>query len=143
MLTSVREGQRSRTPTLSRIHFHSLTFHIIATRVGTWENSASAVGAGTRVGGVQACNTTSLDSSLVELRIPKAFSRSVNFEHLRKEALILDPSQPISVWRRGEVKFHFSPVLVCKKPLVTVGLGDAISAAGLRYSQFLAKEMPW
>ncbi|XP_072051210.1 ADP-dependent glucokinase-like [Amphiura filiformis] len=144
MLTSLREGQRSRTPNLSRVHFHSLTFHIIATRVGTWENSASAAGAGARVGGLQACNfTTVIDPSKVELRIPRAFSRSVNFAPLRREALILDPTQPISVWRRGDVEFNFSPVLVCKKPLVTVGLGDAISATGLLYSQYLAKEMPW
>ncbi len=144
MLTTMREsGHRTRVTNLSRIHFHSLTFHIIATRVGTWENSASAVGAGAQVGGLQACNLTVIDPEKVELRIPRAFSRSVIFEELRKEALILDPSKPISIWRRGDVEFHFSPVLVCKKPLVTVGLGDAISATGLLYSQYLPKQMPW
>ena len=148
MLTSLREGQRSSdrsrtSANLSRVHFHSLTYHIIATRIGTWENSLSAVGAGARVGGLQACKTTELNPENVELRIPRAFSRSINYGPLRREVLIFDPASPVSAWRQGDVIFHFSPVLVCKIPLVTVGLGDAISATGLLYSQYLAKEMPW
>jgi len=34
----------------------------------------------------------------------------------------------------AEAEFWISPILVCKFPKKTVGLGDSISAAGLAYS---------
>ncbi|KAI4825557.1 hypothetical protein KUCAC02_021237, partial [Chaenocephalus aceratus] len=53
-----------------------------------------------------------------------------------REQLSLIPEQPVTVWRRGNVTFHLTAVLVCRQPLRTVGLGDAISAEGLVYSEF-------
>ena len=55
--------------------------------------------------------------------------------------LTLDPADPVTVWGRGNVTFHLSPVLVCKQPLRTVGLGDAISAEGLVYSELKPQQM--
>ncbi|PIO74251.1 hypothetical protein TELCIR_03741, partial [Teladorsagia circumcincta] len=43
---------------------------------------------------------------------------------------------PIASWMRDQVLFIFTPVLVCKFPMKTVGVDDAISTTGLLYSQF-------
>ncbi|XP_033115303.1 ADP-dependent glucokinase-like [Anneissia japonica] len=121
---------------LARVHFHSLTYHLIATKMDTWQNSASAVAAGARVAGEQACMTKPIQPSKVDLLIPKAFSLSVDNIQLRQQVVIYDPARPVTLWNRDGVDFAFSPVLVCRKPGNTVGLGDAISATGLLYSMY-------
>ncbi|KAK1887283.1 ADP-dependent glucokinase [Dissostichus eleginoides] len=118
---------------LTRIHFHTLTYHILATVDGYWGNQASAVMAGARVASSQACGLQAVDPSKVELKAPLEFYSS----HAEpREQLSLIPEQPVTVWRRGNVTFYLTAVLVCRQPLRTVGLGDAISAEGLVYSEF-------
>ncbi|KAI5614866.1 ADP-dependent glucokinase precursor [Silurus asotus] len=117
---------------LTRIHFHTLAYHVLATVDGYWANQRGAVAAGARVASTQACGVRVVDVSKVELKAPLSFNSSFSEP---KEGLILDPSNPVTVWRRGNVSFYLSPVLVCKQPLRTVGLGDAISAEGLIYSE--------
>ncbi|XP_047451843.1 ADP-dependent glucokinase isoform X2 [Mugil cephalus] len=117
---------------LTRIHFHTLAYHILATVDGYWSNQAAAVMAGARVASSQACGLQSVDVSKVELKAPLEFHSS----HTEpREQLSLNPAEPVTVWHRGNVTFYFTPVLVCKRPLRTVGLGDAISAEGLVYSE--------
>eukprot|EP00118_Oscarella_pearsei_P012684 m.95441 g.95441 ORF g.95441 m.95441 type:complete len:342 (+) comp36851_c0_seq2:644-1669(+) len=122
---------------MTRVHFHSLTFHMLSIVKGTWKNSMSAVGAAARIAGSKACNTPSIDPEKVKLKIPSAFLRSVNEVSLRREPIVYNPDKPVTGWNRGNVQTFFSPVLVCKKPLKTVGLGDAISATGLQYSEMV------
>ncbi|GFO02997.1 ADP-dependent glucokinase [Plakobranchus ocellatus] len=115
---------------LTRIHFHSLTFHIIAVQETSWSNSDNAVAAGAQVAGLQACDTGALTNDLVDLKIPsnfKLFSGDSERE--------FDPDKPLMTWRKNGILFALSPVLVCKHPVKTVGLGDAISATGLMFSQ--------
>ncbi|KAM9377462.1 ADP-dependent glucokinase [Pholidichthys leucotaenia] len=122
---------------LTRIHFHTLAYHILATVDGYWGNQVAAVMAGAQVAGSQACGLRSIDVSKVELKAPLEFHSS----HVEpREQLTLNPVEPVTVWRRRNVTFHFSPVLVCKKPLRTVGLGDAISAQGIVYSEFKTQQ---
>ncbi|XP_059191652.1 ADP-dependent glucokinase isoform X2 [Centropristis striata] len=117
---------------LTRIHFHTLAYHILATVDGYWGNQAAAVMAGARVASSQACGLQTVDVSKVELKAPLEFYSS----HTEpRQKLRLNPEQPATVWRRGNVTFHMTAVLVCKQPLRTVGLGDAISAEGLMYSE--------
>lgn len=117
---------------LTRIHFHTLAYHVLATVDGYWGNQAAAVMAGARVASSQSCGLQSVDVSKVELKAPLEFHSS----HAEpREKLSLNPAEPVTVWRRGNVTFHLTPVLVCKQPLRTVGLGDAISAEGLFYSE--------
>lgn len=126
-----------RKTTLTRIHFHCLTYHIIATRKGHWSNSKSAVAAGTRVAGIQACKDDYIRPEKVELRVPKravAISNSPNHGDKKQ----FSPDDPVITWEINDVEFHFSPVLVCKNPVKTVGLGDAISGTGLVYSDFIS-----
>lgn len=117
---------------LTRIHFHTLAYHVLATVDGHWGNQRGAVAAGARIASAQACGLRAVDVSKVELKAPLSFYSSFSEP---KEGLVLDPFNPVTVWRRGNVSFHLSPVLVCKQPLRTVGLGDAISAEGLLYSE--------
>ncbi|XP_026166641.1 ADP-dependent glucokinase isoform X2 [Mastacembelus armatus] len=122
---------------LTRIHFHTLAYHILATVDGYWGNQAAAVMAGARVASSQACGLQSIDVSKVELKASLEFHSS----HTEpREKLSLNPTEPVTVWRRGNVTFYFTPVLVCKQPLRTVGLGDAISAEGLIYSEVKTQE---
>ena len=116
---------------LTRVHFHSLTYHIIGVVPDSWTNSESAIAAGTRLAGRQACDVGHLSPEEVDLRIPdtfKLFSGDIErqFNH----------TSPVLSWNREGLHFVFSPVLVCHEPKRTVGLGDAISATGLMYSQF-------
>lgn len=132
---------------LSRIHFHSLTYHILVTPKdrlkGTlWENSLNAVLEGSKIASIQACQTDAIKSSLHELQVPKKFRLSNNDESLQKSVIEDHSENGYVSWLRDKtwrIEFNMSPVFVCKKPLKTVGLGDAISAAGLLTSEFSFK----
>lgn len=117
---------------LTRIHFHTLAYHILATVDGFWANQVSAVSAGARVAGSQACGTQEIDVNRVVLKAPLEFHTSRDEPG---QTMTLNPSEPVVVWHRENVSFYLTPVLVCKNPLRTVGLGDAISAEGLLYSE--------
>ncbi|XP_042329423.1 ADP-dependent glucokinase isoform X2 [Sceloporus undulatus] len=117
---------------LTRIHFHTLAYHILATVDGYWANQVAAVAAGARAAGMQACATQTIDASRVFLKAPLEFDTSKMEEASR---VSLNPGEPVSEWHRDGITFHYTPVLVCKDPLRTVGLGDAISAEGLLYSE--------
>ncbi|XP_062859326.1 ADP-dependent glucokinase isoform X2 [Trichomycterus rosablanca] len=121
---------------LTRIHFHTLAYHVLATVDGHWGNQREAVAAGARVASAQACGLQAVDVAKVGLKAPLSFYSSFSEP---RESLVLDPSNPVTVWRRGNISFYLSPVLVCKRPLRTVGLGDAISAEGLVYSEIVAQ----
>lgn len=117
---------------LTRIHFHTLAYHLLVTVDGYWGNQVAAVAAGARVAGTQACATQTIDANKVFLKAPLEFATSKTDGASR---VSLNPKEPISVWHRNGISFHYTPVLVCKNPLRTVGLGDAISAEGLLYSE--------
>ncbi|NWI77419.1 ADPGK glucokinase, partial [Dryoscopus gambensis] len=121
-----------RASDLTRIHFHTLAYHILVTVDGHWGNQAAAVAAGARAAGTQACATDTIDTSKVFLKAPLEFVTS----HTEAPSKIsLNPDEPVVHWHREGISFHFTPVLVCKDPVRTVGLGDAISAEGLLYSE--------
>ncbi|XP_058667219.1 ADP-dependent glucokinase isoform X3 [Ammospiza caudacuta] len=121
-----------RASDLTRIHFHTLAYHILVTVDGHWGNQAAAVAAGARAAGTQACATDTIDTAKVFLKAPLEFVTS----HTEAPSKIsLNPDEPVVQWHREGISFHFTPVLVCKDPVRTVGLGDAISAEGLLYSE--------
>ena len=122
---------------LTRVHFHCLTYHIIAAHPDSWSNSLAASAAGSRAASRQACDKEHLEHIDVELRTPKVFARSVKNWELRRYLVKRDQANPVTSWVHNDVSFYFSAVLVCKHPKRTVGLGDCISATGLQYSNFL------
>ena len=123
---------------LSRIHFHTLTYHIALTLSDSrWQNQVSAVLAGTKIAANQACDDDALESpEKFELRISGSLNLSASSSDPNVRDILLHPNFPVITWRRQGVNHHLSPVLVCRKPVKTVGLGDAISAVGLFYSAF-------
>lgn len=127
-------GKSTKNPNsrLSRIHFHSLTYHIVGVHRSQWKNVRSATMAGTRLAGMQACDVQKLDPDIVDLKMPLEFQL---FSGDVKRTL--DPESPAHSWSINEYLFVLSPVLVCKDPVKTVGLGDAISATGLMFSEFI------
>ncbi|KAK7116406.1 hypothetical protein V1264_002092 [Littorina saxatilis] len=131
MLSTYGKSSKRPDSRLTRIHFHSLTYHIVSVHKDHWKNVKSATMAGTRVAGHQACDTKESNPHFVDLRIPLEF-KLYSGDVQRK----FDPHNPAFTWTMGEFYFVFSPVLVCKHPLKTVGLGDAISATGLMFSEF-------
>lgn len=118
---------------LTRVHFHCLTYHIIGIHPSAWNNNPSAVGAGTRGAGIQACDVESPDPDLVTLKFPEKFQL---FSGDKERSL--NESEPIMTWKKEGFHFALSPVLVCKQPLKTVGLGDSISATGLMFSEYVS-----
>ena len=120
---------------LSRVHMHSLTYHIVAVVSDKWENSISSVAAGARVAGLQACNLTQFSDKDFSVLIPKIISFSVEDEYLRRSPVIFSAEEPVLTWKRNQISFYFTPVLVCNQPIKTVGLGDAISSTALIHTQ--------
>ncbi|XP_042198960.1 ADP-dependent glucokinase isoform X2 [Callorhinchus milii] len=120
---------------LTRIHFHTLAYHILATVDGYWANQMSAVAAGARAAGIQACGGPTIDHRKFILKAPREFSPSWTDDSLKRVKIVLTPTDPVHMWQRENISFYFTPVLICKHPIRTVGLGDAISAEGLLYSE--------
>ncbi|XP_072484525.1 ADP-dependent glucokinase isoform X2 [Notamacropus eugenii] len=123
---------KERASDLTRIHFHTLAYHILATVDGHWGNQLASVAAGARAAGTQACASETIDTNRVSLKAPLEFLTSHSETGSR---ISVNPNEPVVQWHREGISFHFTPVLVCKDPIRTVGLGDAISAEGLFYSE--------
>ena len=134
LMTTFAKPTNSR---LSRVHFHSLSFHIVATASqGPWTHAQEGLVAGATVAGLQACDTTSFSISDFELKMPLVFRLSQSDPKLSKTFHYGSDGSPIVQWKRGGSDYYLSPVLVCRAPVKTVGLGDAISSLGLLYSKF-------
>ena len=133
MLTFSSKSKKSSV--LTRVHLHTLSFHVIATvEGGPWTNSKDAVMAGAQTAGLQACNVNTLHSTLFKVLLPKEFHISATDIKLSKN--LLTAADGWTEWSRDGIRYYLSPVLVCKNPFKTVGLGDAISTSGLLYSHF-------
>lgn len=114
---------------LSRIHFHSLTYHIIGiTDSSNWGNVVSSLLSGSKIASKQAC-----DNSFHE-KTESFFHSTVEYRFINSEKFLFSKTNPFVELKRKNIRFYLTPVLVCKNPLKTVGLGDAISSTGLIYS---------
>ena len=124
---------------LSRVHMHSLTYHIVAIASDKWENTVSSVAAGARVAGLQACNTSQFSDSDFSILIPDIIGFSVEDERLRRSPVVFNGNNPVVKWHRNHISFYLTPVLVCNQPIKTVGLGDAISSTALIHTNLHSK----
>ena len=138
--TSFQQRKKSR---LTRIHFHSLTYHLMVNPSrdlagSRWQGGVAAVMAGSRKASLQACDTDEITPEKFELKVPKKFKLSNTHETLSKNSseIEYEPDNGYVAWQRDGLDYFMSPVYVCRKPLKTVGLGDAISSAGLLNSEF-------
>lgn len=112
----------SHEGSLSRMHFHTLHFHAICYDPDLWASGAAAVAAGSAVTSELSCGDAfaKRDMAAFDLR----YSGPVSCETSRTIEGEAGPKV---------VECCVAPVLVCKNPLRTAGLGDNISGAGLRY----------
>lgn len=132
-----RNGSR-----LSRIHFHSLSFHVLVvsgrqSRHRYWGRSLDAVKAGSKTASLQACDVTDMDGKTFDLQLPEVFSLSHQDEVLQRAKIEYEPTNGYVAWQRDTTDYFMAPVYVCRKPVKTVGLGDAISATGAAASVFV------
>lgn len=141
-------GYSKENPTskLTRVHFHFLMFHIIVENdSNAWTNTISSLLSGSKIAAKQACGfefdddkNEELLENLLEFRIPHELdeNRNVFFRMDHNSTYKFNVSNPVIEFKRGSTKFYFTPTLVCKKPLKTVGLGDAISSNGILFAEF-------
>lgn len=123
---------------LTRIHFHYLMYHIIALNDDRiWSNTESSLLAGSKIASKQACDLDYHEIESEDFHKKLSFQMKTKMFEVEKDKFImLNSTNPIIKFARNSIKFYITPVLVCKMPLKTVGLGDAISSTGLFYSLF-------
>ena len=116
---------------LRRFHMHALQYQVICERPGGWpQNSAEdSLVEATSVASRRACFKEDLVPDDVELMFHDHFS-------IFDQRFAYNAAHPVSCATTTRpsgmaLKCCVSPVLVCKTPLKTVGLGDFISASGL------------
>ncbi len=128
---------------LSRVHFHALGFHVIAIRtemkvdaagsatLRQWRASEGAVAAGSVAATLSGCAASvgSLHGNDLDLK-RAAFVAEGEARKVSAESPVLRHSLDAD---GTHVDFYLAPVLVCKHPKGTVGLGDIISATGLAH----------
>lgn len=114
----------SHNGSLSRMHFHTLHFHAICYDPDVWSSGAAAVAAGSAVTSELSCGDAfgKRDMSAFDLRYPGPVSCEAS-----------TASEDEAEVGLKVVECCVAPVLVCKNPVRTAGLGDNISGAGLRY----------
>eukprot|EP01102_Stenamoeba_stenopodia_P005514 TRINITY_DN1626_c0_g3_i1.p1 TRINITY_DN1626_c0_g3~~TRINITY_DN1626_c0_g3_i1.p1 ORF type:complete len:612 (-),score=126.41 TRINITY_DN1626_c0_g3_i1:95-1882(-) len=124
---------------LSRVHLHSLAFHVICQLNTTadyysWsaERAISAVAAGSLATTYQACAIDNHRPSAAHLEV---HSHVFAPHYISDEVLSLGlETYDIEEYKTSHTFSCFvAPVLICKTPIRTVGLGDTISATGLAY----------
>lgn len=136
----------ARHPTLSRVHFHALGFHVLAERRGVgarrWGSARAAAAAASIAATLSACDATEPELHGNDLDMKSTVRLAVEDPVTGAPAteVVLSAESPVGEWvwpvdadnvDGDAVKFVFAPVLVCKEPKHTVGLGDTISATGL------------
>jgi ADP-dependent glucokinase len=120
-----RAEGRTNARRLSRIHFHYLHYHIVAVREDEWDGGREAVAAG------------SLAVTMAACAFAKTPTRSTPTKVLlRDEQRARVDSTRTELETGGAVWLHTAPVLVCRQPRHTVGLGDVVSATALTTMQF-------
>lgn len=101
---------------ITRIHFHSLAYHLLAIEDSQWSNSLGSVALGSLAASKRAYGEK-------ELNIEE-FDFLTNYKDFGL-------NHPLDSFKQNGISYYFCQVLVCKKPIRTVGIGDTISAYGL------------
>lgn len=134
---------------LSRIHFHTLQFHIVCQKVGSkWEDPTTALVQSALMSSKVACGKsptttteedrpqpmrTSAEMEVDPDRITTLLTRQQLLSERQDLKVELDPFSPIVTWQEADFQCHLVPMLACKKPDHTAGLGDNISGTGVAY----------
>lgn len=130
---------------ISRVHFHALSYHIVAERNvegrEQWSaDLAKAAAAGSAVATLNACgmHPSFRTQHALSFLFPFKYPAESELELLYKEECGLrgegKSNKGVCVWKQNGITFSLAPVLVAKHPVNTVGLGDSISSSGLLHS---------
>jgi ADP-dependent glucokinase len=145
---------------LSRIHFHTLQFHIVCQKEGSmWADPTTALVQSALMSSKVACGkppapgSASGDGDDDEPK-PMRSSAEMEVDPERIEVLLarqqllskrqglkvdLDPFSPVVSWQEADFQCHLVPMMACKKPDHTAGLGDNISGTGVAYHRLQKK----
>eukprot|EP01128_Nolandella_sp_AFSM9_P006060 TRINITY_DN3050_c0_g1_i1.p1 TRINITY_DN3050_c0_g1~~TRINITY_DN3050_c0_g1_i1.p1 ORF type:complete len:571 (-),score=189.31 TRINITY_DN3050_c0_g1_i1:95-1627(-) len=132
---------------LGRIHLHTLNFHIVAlSGDGGWANGDASAAMGSLISSVKACNYRGDPVSLeVDFTLPLVEDLDLWGEKARptlgewpfKNGIpVVTSIYKGALYPKPDITYYVSPVLVCKNPKQTAGLGDAISSVALTHSTF-------
>merc|ERR1719158_1765272 len=114
------------TTTLSRIHMHALGFQVLCYDSSQWSHGRDAVAAASLVASELACGDALREHTWDSFR---------DLSELEMETI---PGTGLRCLE-GELECCVAPVLVCKVPVRTAGLGDNISGAGLARQTYIGK----
>ncbi|KAE9023930.1 hypothetical protein PR003_g12218 [Phytophthora rubi] len=144
---------------LSRIHFHTLQFHIVCQREGSmWEDPTTALVQSALMSSKVACGKrpapggespadddkpkpmrTSAEMEVDPERIEVLLARQQLLSKRQGLEVDLDPFSPVVTWQEADFQCHLVPMMACKKPDHTAGLGDNISGTGVAYHRIQKK----
>ena len=127
---------------LDRIHFHSLEFHILCQRSGSsWADGRDALVQGAMATTKSACGESKRGRKIKQMQVKAEdiellLPRKVPFGLGSVSEFLISPRAPINSWTHDEFECLMVPVMVCKSPDHTAGLGDNISGSGLAYHRY-------
>lgn len=115
-------NHQNKASKLERIHFHSYKFHILSYKLdGSFKNGTIAAIRASMIASLKACDMKQLD----------------NFEKFEVTWMENNPDSspenPITIVHKDNIEYIVVPVINCKLPKKTVGLGDFISSEGLMF----------
>lgn len=136
---------------LSRIHFHTLQFHIMCQKQdGIWADPTAALVQSALMSSKLACGKnnsnpeTMRPAAEMEVdpeRVELLLGRQMLVSKQQSLKVDIDPFAPVITWQEADYQCHLVPMLACKKPDHTAGLGDNISGTGMSYHR-LKKSKP-
>lgn len=133
---SLHRSASGATRQFSRLHLHTLGFHVIITEAnGAWPNSRAAIAKAALTSNRHTCGSHEIDVSRARLILDAV----VDIGGRQSRAIRLDGRRPAVCWiepgdfdkQEVDIEVCIAPVLVCKNVVQTVGGGDNVSAAGL------------
>ncbi|TYZ62130.1 hypothetical protein PybrP1_005065 [[Pythium] brassicae (nom. inval.)] len=144
---------------LSRIHFHTLQFHIMCQQQDSvWGDPTAALVQSALMSSKIACGkrANSSDSSgsgdaetlrpaaamaVDPERVELLLGRHVLVSKQQALEVAIDPLAPVITWHEGaDFTCALVPMLACKKPDHTAGLGDNISGTGMAYHRLKPRQ---
>lgn len=132
-------ASHSHSRSISRIHIHSKAFQaILVSHTSNWRHTKNAAAKAALTAYRSVCDTAIANPESAKLVLDDAFSTTA-VPGVVPKRFALNELDPVSCWSEDilvdaksvQVEICVAPVLVCKEPKRTTGVGDNISAAGL------------
>lgn len=128
---------------LSRIHFHTLQFHIICQKQEhIWDDPTAALIQSSLMSSKLACGKNNSNPETMRPagemevdpeRVELLLARQILVSKHQSLKVDIDPFAPVVTWQEADFQCHLVPMLACKQPDHTAGLGDNISGTGMAY----------